>query len=407
MLEVEMAHGVEVLAATRERMWMLFRSKGDLKEAARSVGVSYDAARKWFAGCGGVTPTPSRAGRQGCRYRRLTAEERERIALMLAAGQSVSAVARAIGRDKSTVSRERRRHANRDGLYRPLTAQKRAEHRARTSHARPRKLSQPGPLRDYVVAGLRQRWSPQEIAYRLRREHPDDPVMGVCAETIYQSLFVQARGTLKRELTTYLRTQRQRRRPRARTRARAASGAGKLVDTIPISQRPAEIEDRAVPGHWEGDLIVGANNGSAIGTLVERTTRFVLLIHLPGGRTAEEFYQAITPMIGALPDELRRSLTWDNGKEMALHRRIAINADVAIYFADPHSPWQRGSNENTNGLLRQYFPKGTSLRRHSPHDLAAVARELNGRPRKTLDWRTPAEALNDILGQPYENTVLH
>ena len=402
-----MAHGVEVLAGTRERMWTAFRSSGDLKEAAGSVGVSYDAARKWFAGCGGVIPTPSRAGRPGCRYRRLSAEERETIGLMLAAGQGVNAIARALGRNKSTVSRERDRHANRDGSYRPLTAQKRAEHRARTTHVRPRKLSQPGPLCDYVVAGLRQRWSPQEIAYRLRREHPDDPVMAVCAETIYQSLFVQARGSLKRELTTHLRTQRQRRQPRARTRARATSGAGKLVGTIPISQRPAEATDRAVPGHWEGDLIVGANNGSAIGTLVERTTRFVLLIHLPGRRTAEEFYAALTPTIAALPEQLRRSLTWDNGKEMALHQRIAVDADIAIYFADPHSPWQRGSNENTNGLLRQYFPKGTSLRRHTPDDLAAVARELNGRPRKTLNWRTPAEALNDILGQPYETTVLH
>jgi len=231
--------------------------------------------------------------------------------------------------------------------------------------------------------------------------------MRVCAETIYQSLFVQARGSLKRELTTYLRTQRQRRQPRARQRAIAQSGRGQLVGTIPISQRPAEAEDRAVPGHWEGDLIVGANNGSAIGTLVERSTRFVMLVHLPGRRTAEDFYRAITPTIAALPDELRRSLTWDNGKEMGLHHRIAVEADIAIYFADPHSPWQRGSNENTNGLLRQYFPKGTSLRRHTPSDLAAVARQLNGRPRETLDWRTPAEALNDILGKPYETTVLH
>jgi transposase, IS30 family len=325
---------------------------------------------------------------------------------MLAAGHSLTAIAAAIGHDKSTVSRERRRHGNRDGSYRPVTAHRRAEHTARTGHRRQRKLSQPGPLRTYVVAGLRQRWSPQEIAYRLRREHPNDPVMRVSAETIYQSLFVQSRGSLKRELTTYLRSQRKRRRPRGRQRDTAQSGRGRLVGTISISERPAEAADRAVPGHWEGDLIVGANNGSAIGTLVERSTRFVMLIHLPGRRTAEDFHRAITPTISALPDQLRRSLTWDNGKEMGMHRQIAIDANIAIYFADPHSPWQRGSNENTNGLLRQYFPKGTSLRRHSPEDLAAVARELNGRPRKTLDWRTPAEALNDILGQPYETTVL-
>ena len=325
---------------------------------------------------------------------------------MLAAGHSITAVAAALDRDKSTISRERRRHGNRDGSYRPLTAQKRAETTARTAHARVRRLSQSGPLRRYVVAGLEQRWSPQEIAARLRREHPDDPVMRVCAETIYQSLFVQARGSLTRELTTYLRTQRQRRQPRVRQRASARSGRGQLVGTISISQRPAEAQDRAVPGHWEGDLIVGANNGSAIGTLVERSTRFVMLVHLPGRRTAEDFYRAITPTIAALPDQLRRSLTWDNGKEMGMHQRIAVESDIAIYFADPHSPWQRGSNENTNGLLRQYFPKGTSLRRHTPDDLAAVARQLNGRPRKTLDWRTPSEALNDILGKPYETTVL-
>jgi transposase, IS30 family len=407
MLEVALVtHGVELLSGTREELWRRFRAGTDLREAAESLGVSYEAARKWLAGCGGVIPSPSRAGRPGCRYRRLTFEERETIGLLLAAGLSISEVARAIGRDKSTISRERRRHANRDGSYRPSTAQRQAERAACTEHARPRKLSVSGPLRAYVVGGLRQRWSPQEIAYRLRREHPDDPVMSVCAETIYQSLFVQARGTLKRELTTYLRTQRQRRQPRSRQRAIASNGRGQLVGTISISQRPAEVEDRAVPGHWEGDLIVGANNGSAIGTLVERSTRFVMLIHLPGRRTAEELYQAITPTIAALPGQLRRSLTWDNGKEMGMHHRIAIDAGIDIYFADPHSPWQRGSNENTNGLLRQYFPKGTSLRRHTPEHLATVARELNGRPRKTLDWRTPAEALNDILDKPYETTVL-
>ena len=397
-------HGVEVLAGTRERLWVAWRGGLDLREAAESVGVSWEAARRWLAACGGVIPPPSRAGRPGCRYQRLTVEERETIGLLLAAGRSLSEVARAIGRDKSTISRERHRHARRDGSYRPLTAQKRAEHTARTEHVRERKLSRPGPLRDYVVQGLRDCWSPQEIAYRLRREHPDDPVMSVCAETIYQSLFVQARGSLKRDLTAYLRTQRTRRQPRAQVRARA--GRGRLIDTISISQRPAEAEDRAVPGHWEGDLIVGANNGSAIGTLVERSTRFVMLVHLPGRRTAQDFYEALTPTIAALPDQLRRSLTWDNGKEMGMHHRISIDADIAIYFADPHSPWQRGSNENTNGLLRQYFPKGTSLRRFGPDDLVAVARQLNGRPRKTLDWATPAEALNDILGHPFETTVL-
>ena len=396
-----------VLGAERERVWAAVRAGVHLRDAAASVGVSYEAARLWLRDCGGVIPPPSRAGRPGCSYRRLTATDRETIALMLAARHTLSEIAAELGVDKSTISRERSRHSTLEGRYRPMHAQARAEATARTAHTRPRKLSRPGPLRDYVVAGLGQKWSPQEISYRLRREHPDDPVMRVSAESIYQSLFVQARGSLKGELTAHLRTQRTRRHSQSARVEAAACGRGRLPATISIRERPAEAEDRAVPGHWEGDLIIGANNASAIGTLVERSTRFVMLIHLPRRRTAEEFYQALTPTIAALPDELRRSLTWDNGKEMGMHHRISMEADMPIYFADPHSPWQRGSNENTNGLLRQYFPKGTSLRRHTPADLAAVARQLNGRPRKTLDWRTPAEALNDILGQPYKTTVLH
>jgi len=401
-----MPHGVEVLGEVREKVWAGVRAGVHLREAAESAGVSYDAARLWLRDCGGVIPPSSRAGRPGCSYRRLRATDRETIGLRLAAKATQAEIAAELGVAPSTISREVRRHASRKGGYRPLTAQAGAEATARTAHARPRKLSQPGPLRDYVIAGLKQKWSPQEISYRLRREHPHDPVMRVSAETIYQSLFVQARGSLKRDLTTHLRTQRTRRHSQTARVQAAECGRGQLPGTISIRERPAEAEDRAVPGHWEGDLIIGANNGSAIGTLVERTTRFVMLIHLPRRRTAEEFYQALTPTIAALPGELRRSLTWDNGKEMGMHHRIAMEADMPIYFADPHSPWQRGSNENTNGLLRQYFPKGTSLRRHTPEDLAAVARQLNGRPRKTLDWRTPAEALNDILGQPYETTVL-
>ena len=402
-----MPHGVLVLGAERDKFWADVRGGVGLAEAASAIGVSYDVARRWVTGCGGVIPHASRAGRAGCAYRRLVLEERETIALMLAAGHSDRVIAAAVGRDRTTIWRERTRHRNRDGAYRPSTAQKRAEATARTTHARPAKLAQPGPLRDYVIDKLRLRWSPQEIAARLPREYPDDPVMGVCAETIYQSLFVQTRGALRQDLTGYLRTQRRRRQPRVRYRAIKHSGIGGLQETISISQRPAEVTDRAVPGHWEGDLIVGSNNASAIGTLVERTTRFVMLIHLPGRRTAQDLYTAMTPTIATLSDLLRRSLTWDNGREMAMHRKIAVEADIAIYFADPHSPWQRGSNENTNGLLRQYFPKHTSLRRYTPADLVAVAAELNGRPRKTLDWRTPAEALNDILGEPFEPPVLH
>ena len=323
---------------------------------------------------------------------------------MLAAGHSDASIAQIVGCARSTVWRERRRNGNLGGGYRPSTAQKRAEKRARVSHRQVSKLAVPGPLRDYVVTGLKALWSPQEIAHRIRMDHPDDPQMRVCAETIYQSLFVQARGGLKRELATYLRTQRERRKPQARSRA--DQRRGRLVETISIHERPPEAEDRAVPGHWEGDLIMGRDNGSAIGTLVERASRYVLLIHLPGRRTAQEFHDAIVPTINTLPVELKRSLTWDNGKEMAMHRQIAMATDMKVYFADPRSPWQRGSNENTNGLLRQYFPKGISLRQFDPDHLAAVARQLNSRPRETLQWHTPAEALNKMLGHPFEPPVL-
>lgn len=400
-----MPHGVAVASGVREAFWVLVRSGVHPDAAAVRVGVSLWAGRRWLADGGGVIPAASRAGRSGCGYHRLTAVQRESIGLMVAAGRSDAEIAVVVGCDRSTVWRERRRNGNAGGDYRPSTAQRRAEARARTSHRRVSKLAASGPLRDYVIAGLQARWSPQEIAARITMDHPEDPTMRVCAETIYQSLFVQARGALKRELTVHLRTQRQRRRPQARSRN--DERRGKLVDTVPISQRPAEVQDRAVPGHWEGDLIVGRDNGSAIGTLVERASRYVLLIHLPGRRTAREFHDAIVPTINSLPVELKKSLTWDNGKEMAMHRQITLATDMAVYFADPHSPWQRGSNENTNGLLRQYFPKGISLRQFDPDHLAAVARELNGRPRQTLQWRTPAEVLNEMLGKPYEPTVLH
>jgi IS30 family transposase len=341
----------------------------------------------------------------------LGAEERETIGLLVAAGRSDAEIAATLGRDRSTIWRERRRHSSVSGGYRPVRAQQRAARTAAHSHRRAPKLAGPGPLRDYVVAGLRQRWSPQEIAARVRVDHREDAEMRVCAETIYQALYVQARGGLKKELLADdpgLRSGRGTRRPRARWRRQPGheERRGRLIDTVPISQRPAEVADRAVPGHWEGDLLIGKDNGSAIGTLVERTSRFVILIHLPGRRRAEDLLEALVPAINTMPPLLRRSLTWDNGKEMALHKQITMATDLQVYFADPHSPWQRGSNENTNGLLRQYFPKGTSLRPHTPEDLDAVARQLNSRPRKTLDWATPAEKLNDILGHPYEPTAL-
>jgi IS30 family transposase len=243
-----------------------------------------------------------------------------------------------------------------------------------------------------VTEWLEEWWSPEEIARRLRLEFPDDPMMWVSHETIYQSLFVQGRGELRRELHRCLRTGRAQRRPRSRLERR-----GHIPDMVMISERPAEIEDRAVPGHWEGDLIIGQNNRSAVGTLVERASRFLLLLHLPDGREADKVNDAMKNAIAGLPEELVRSITWDQGREMSSHSTFTIDTGIQVYFCDPHSPWQRGSNENTNGLVRQYMPKGTDLSAHSAEDLARIARSLNNRPRKTLGFMKPSEKLTEIL----------
>ena len=249
-----------------------------------------------------------------------------------------------------------------------------------------------GPLTAKVESWLEQWWSPEEIARRLRLEHPDDPEMRVSHETIYQSLFVQGRGELRRELHRCLRTGRAQRRPKDRVERR-----GQIPDMVMISERPAEASDRAVPGHWEGDLIIGKNGRSAVGTLVERSARYVFLLHLPGGREAEKVNQAMTRAIAGLPAELVRSITWDQGKELSAHAAFTVDTGVQVYFCDPHSPWQRGSNENTNGLLRQYMPKGTDLSVHSAEDLAAFARSLNNRPRETLGFMKPSEKLTELV----------
>ena len=388
-----MPHGVLVPREVRREFWELVRSGSSPAQAAIVLGVSKDAGNKWFRDAGGVKPCLVKVGP---RVRRpLTLAERETIALMRAGGVGIRRIARALGRDPSVVSRELARNTAKSGVYRPLGAQKVAEERAR----RPKtaKLARPGPLREFVIAKLREDWSPRQIASVLAVEHPDDPEQRVRAETIYQSIYVQSRGALKRELAAHLRRGRARRVPRNRPEERR----GKLVETISISQRPAEAADRAVPGHWEGDLIMGRENGSAIGTLVERSSRFVLLIHLPGRHTAQAFHDAILPTLNTLPAALKQSLTWDNGKEMAMHRQITMATGMQIYFADPRSPWQRGSNENTNGLLRQYFPKGVSLRQYTPADLTEAARRLNSRPRETLGWHTPAQALNELLSTPF------
>jgi IS30 family transposase len=383
--------------------------------------------------------------------RYLAFTDREQIALWRVQGHGVRAIARRLARAPSTISRELRRNAatRSGGLeYRATTAQWHADRAAR----RPKlaKLAINSELQRYVQErlagaiitpsgaavprpavtwkgrrhGRRQprrwarAWSPEQIARRLPHDFPDDESMRISHEAIYQALYVQGRGALRRELTTCLRTGRALRVPRARTRTQ---GRPFVTPEVQISQRPAEATDRAVPGHWEGDLILGLDS-SAIGTLVERTTRFTLLLHLPrmaghspgarmkngpalAGHGAEAVRDAIARTIATLPTQLRRSLTWDQGAEMTQHARLRVDTGVAVYFCDPHSPWQRGSNENTNGLLRQYFPKGTDLSVHSADDLAAVALTLNTRPRRTLSWRTPAEALDEVLQSAQAATV--
>jgi transposase, IS30 family len=315
---------------------------------------------------------------------RLSPSEREEISRGLQEGASYRALAARLGRAASTVSREVMGNGGRL-RYRAWRADDRAVRRQR----RPRlpKLARHAGLRREVEALLTDLWSPQQISAHLQAAYADDVTMRVSHETIYRALFVQGRGSLRKELTACLRTGRASRRTQGRSSAR-----GQIAGMIMISDRPAEAEDRAVPGHWEGDLIIGSDLTSAVGTLVERKTRFVMLLHLPHGRTAEHVRDALTERITELPAALRRTLTWDQGKEMAQHTRFTVDTGVQVYFCNPHSPWQRGSNENTNGLLRQYFPKGTSFKTVTADQLDAAADSLNRRPRKTLDWRSPAQA---------------
>jgi IS30 family transposase len=316
-------------------------------------------------------------------------EDREEIRVGLSAGESFAQTCRSIGRSASTVCREVNHNGGRR-RYRAIAADGAAYRRA--LRPKPAKLARSPVLRARVEELLGQRWSPQQISARLKVEFPDDPVMQVSHETIYQSLFVQARGALRKDLTRCLRSGRTRRRGQGR-----ADNRGKIADMVSISDRPAEIEDRAVPGHWEGDLIVGAHNRSAIVTLVERQTRYVLLARIGADKTSPAVCDAIADKILSLPDHLARSLTWDQGKEMTGHAEFTIKTGLPVYFCDPHSPWQRGSNENTNGLLRQYFPKSTDLSIHDQTELDRVAIQLNGRPRQTLGWATPAEKLDELI----------
>ena len=371
----------------RAEFWERVRSGLSPRDAGVALGMRKGAER-WFRLAGGVKGNGP--GPVSGRY--LSLADREEIAIGLARGESYRVIGARLDppRPASTVSREVRRNGPR-GRYRALRAQALAEERAR----RPKtaKLAGSEELRDWVQLHLEMKWSPEQISARLAAEFPGRLEMRVSPETICQSLYVQGRGALRRELAKSLRTGRALRKPRRKDGERR----GKIPGMVNISERPAEAADRAVPGHWEGDLLIGAAGRSAIGTLVERSTRFTMLVPLPGGYDAPAMAEALTPVIAGLPDALRRSLTWDQGREMKAHAQIAVAADCEIYFCDPHSPWQRGSNENTNGLLRQYFPKSTPLAGHSPAHLAAVADELNGRPRKTLGWKTPAEALAEIL----------
>lgn len=354
---------------------------------AAGLGTTERTVGRVLARAGG---RPSRRSRRRRRSPlRLSLIEREEIRAGVAAGDSLRAIARRLGRAPSTISREVGGVAGRAG-YRATRADDRACLRA--LRPKPSKLALNPRLRRRVVGMLRERHSPQQISARLRLDYPDDEEMRIAAETIYQSLYVQSRGRFRKDLTRYLRTGRSRRKPR-----RGPTGRGRIPEMVSISERPAEVADRAVPGHWEGDLLVGKQNRSFIGTLVERQTRFVILTELGADASTETVAHKIARQIVRLPDHLRLSLTWDQGREMARHREFTVATGVQVYFCDPHSPWQRGSNENTNGLLRQYFPKGTDLSPHAQRQLDRVAAQLNARPRQTLGWLTPAEKMAELL----------
>jgi len=374
------------LSTTQKQMAVRLRAHGwSLGEIAREIGctasmVGLIARDDQFRSGRADAWTP----RASC----LSIAERERVLVGVRGGESMRCIARSLGRAASTISRELAANGGR-ARYSAWRAHARA--RACARRPKPCKLRR-GRLVNEVSERLLALWSPQEITHRLRLDYPDQPTMQVSHETIYQSLFVQGRGELRRELARCLRSARTARRPRGRVERR-----GQLPNMVMISERPAEVADRAVPGHWEGDTILGKGGRSAVGTLVERTTRYVLLLHLGGSRSADAVESAMRVAIQALPEHLRRTITWDQGTEMANHVRFTVATGIPIYFCDPHAPWQRGSNENTNGLLRQYMPKGTDLSTFTPADLQRIQDSLNGRPRMTLGYRTPAEKILELL----------
>ncbi len=371
--------------------WDGLRAGLTIAVAARAAGVSRATAHRWLRDDRQVLPTLE-SGSSTPRAGSLSLREREEIGFERARGRGIRAIAAILGRSPSTISRELARNTFKD-RYVPSIAQEQTW--ARSRRPRARKLDELA-LRQRVVSMLGDRFSPEQIAGRLKLEHPDDPEMQVSHETIYQALYVQGRGSLRTALASDLRTGRAIRRPRRPDGPRVS----RFKEMVTIADRPPEIEDRAVPGHWEGDLILGATaTRSAIGTLVERTSGFVMLLHLPGDHTSRTVADAMIAAMKTLPEQLRGSVTWDQGREMARHQEITLATGMPIYFCDPHSPWQRGSNENTNGLLRQYFPKGTDLSFHGPGILENVAAELNRRPRKRHGYRTPVEVLTELLSK--------
>ncbi len=366
-------------------LWDRWQRGESQKEIGRAFGKSSSSIHFQLAPYGGIRPAPRRRSRLA-----LTLIEREEISRGIVAEQSIRSIARMLGRSASTVSREVHRNGG-YACYRAAAAEQRAWHEAR----RPKrcKLALNRRLAQAVAAKLRDRWSPEQIAGWLKRVHPGDESNQVSHETIYRSLYVQARGALKKELIQHLRTQRTMRRSRSGNKG--GEGQGQIKDMISISERPASVEDRAVPGHWEGDLLAGSKN-THIATLVERHTRYVMLVKV-NGKDTKTVVTALIKQARKLPRELYKSLTWDRGKELSDHQRFTLATDIDVYFCDPQSPWQRGSNENTNGLLRQYFPKGTDLSVHSQRHLNKVARQLNDRPRKTLGFYSPAEKFNECV----------
>jgi IS30 family transposase len=383
-----MAHGdyERLTPEAIDQVWLRLRAGHAAKPTARELGLCTGTVRAYLLRCGGIRPVPRRraAGR-------LRLEEREEISRGVAAGLSYRAIARTLGRPASTVSRE---VAANGGTKRYRAA--RADQSAWGRAARPKtcRLSENPLLRAIVEEKLARRWSPQQIAGWLKVTYPNDPEMQVSHESIYRTLYVQSRGALRRELTAYLRTGRVIRRPKG---VRLPDGRGGRPNTLHISERPAEVEDRAVPGHWEGDLVFGKGM-SPVATLVERSTRFLMLVALPGGNhKADAVADALTAAVTTLPDQLAKSLTWDLGHEMADHQRFTVATGVQVYFCDPKSPWQRGSNENTNGLLRQYLPRRLDFRTLTQADFDAIAQELNDRPRQTLNFKSPSQALAEVL----------